>query len=257
MRALISIPLLLFAGCWSVGSHSGALGEPCGSSADCTMPLTCFLDTAGGECSQSCISDLDCGGLVCASGRCRAACQADSDCAHRPGFVCNIGRPNSCGPGPLDAMPPLDGGMIQRGDLGCMPGDGGGAEPAVASCKGMIGGCVEVDVMGAGPFDFVRIELRVVRVLVMALVDDLPRREAREHDHAANFADEAIDGARKVVVRRVVDPHAAENLRVARQRHQERVHGDSGCGNFTHQSEPHHLSASCASGLANARLTPC
>ncbi len=66
-----------------------------------------------------------------------------------------------------------------------------------------------------------RILLHVVGEAVMPLVNDLPRREAREDDDPAHLADEAVDRPREVVVGAVVDEHAAEDLRVNRQRQKE------------------------------------
>jgi hypothetical protein len=40
--------------------------------------------------------------------------------------------------------------------------------------------------------DVVRVLLRVVRVLVVALVDDLPRGVARDHDEARELADQPV-----------------------------------------------------------------
>ena len=71
--------------------------------------------------------------------------------------------------------------------------------------------------------DVVRVLLRVVRVAVVPLMDDLPRGVARDHDQARELADQPVDRPREVAVATIVDEHVEQDVDVDRRREQRHV----------------------------------
>lgn len=105
MRLALALSFIV-AGCGSPMSTLLGLGAPCNQSSDCPNTETCFLDVPGGECSQLCQEDKNCGaGNACVMGRCQPGCVTGADCP--AGMVCVGAMPMHCEPssGDLAATP--------------------------------------------------------------------------------------------------------------------------------------------------------
>lgn len=89
-RLALAASLLALAGC------RGQLGEPCEDPGECARGLSCWdadvfwtYIADGGQCSESCSEDSECGGEgICVDGLCARACNGEGDPVCGEGTTC-------------------------------------------------------------------------------------------------------------------------------------------------------------------------